>query len=143
MSKVAMSLLVVLSINLFLFFGQVAMQDINPGTSNVIFNASTSFLNSRDAGGYVLNESVSDMLPEAGATVDYTKSNAFTDFFSSIRNFFSTVGSGFKYLFAMVNAVPNFLKSLDFLPGAFVFGLGALWQIYTVFLIASFMWGDR
>lgn len=140
MSKVAMSLLVVLSINLFLTMGQFAVEGINPSAK--IFDRGTTLLNTVDAGGYTLNESVSSQLPNSEGNVVSTAVGSFTDFFVSIKSWITDLAKGAKYFTAMINAVPNFLKALG-LPSALTFLLGAFWNVYTLMLIFMFFWGDR
>lgn len=139
MSKVATGLLITLTINMFLFLGQLAFESVNPSAR--IFDRTTTLLNDADAGGYVINQSISGNLPASEASVSPTTGNVFTDLFTSIKGWILD-STGAKYIVAFLFAVPNFLKAMS-LPGAFTFVVSAFWYSYNFFLLLMFLWGDR
>jgi hypothetical protein len=137
--KLAIALLVVLAIDVMFFMGQTAITDINPTGIEFYNYENGSVIGSFDKGGYVLENDVKAKLPDSEGSVNPETGNIFTDTFNSIKDWFvDTTGIG--YVIDIVNAVPNFLKSLGF-PVAFSFALGALWHAMTLFLIVAFMWG--
>lgn len=137
--NIAMKMLVfVLCVDLFLFFGQLAVVNINPASSTL--EAFDSHLinkyNTDTTGGYNLeSDNVSklqELFPEAQEVED-SSTGVFSDIFNTIRGwFFSVVPLG---IFLQIVGAPYFfLKAI--LPSveyeAIVFGLGALWYSFSV-----------
>ena len=148
--KIETALIIMLSINLFLFFGQIASEQINQEyqfnpESPQFFNYENSTIGEYNSGDWVINDQlVKDELPKSqGGSILGGVGDWFTDVFQSIKNWFLGV-TGVKYLVGIVNAVPNFLSSLP-LPAIakpFIFGISALWHAITLFLIVAFIRGN-
>ena len=139
--KTVLALAIVLSINVFLFLGQMAVNDINPGQAPQFFNADEQLIGDFDAGNYTLNENITDKLPGGEGSVSPTTGNVFTDLFSTMKNWFLE-STGLNYLVAIINAVPNFLKIIG-LPKEFVFAIGFFWHAITLFLVINFIKGGE
>lgn len=141
-SRVA--LLLVLCINLFLFMAQLAVTDIaaDLGTSGSSFyDYESNIFSDYDLGNYTVKDTYSDEFPITSSTVSADEGNWFTDTFTTIKEWFLD-STGLSYGLAFINAVPNLLKVLIPVP-AVAFAMGALWHIFTVFLlIMSFRGGD-
>lgn len=141
--KVILALGVMLAINVFLFLGQVAVDDVaerNGFTGTTILNPENSLLNDLDSGGYVLNTSVT--LPDTDVAIDSDNNNFFIDPIGSLKSWFSKVGDGWDYFTAIVNAVPNFLKNIG-LPNEISFALGFFWHMMSLFLVVMLIWGRQ
>src|SRR4030065_543374 len=133
------ALLMVLAIDMFLFFGQTAITSINPSASR-FFNFSGTLLQSADAGGYVVNvSSVNGNIPSQNIITAGDNSNIFTDIFTVLRGFFMDT-LGFKYVFGVLGAPVGYVKYLN-LPVEFSYGIGALWFILTFFLLLMVLTG--
>jgi hypothetical protein len=80
-------LLIMISINIFLWLLQGAIVDINPEDSTVFFNETNSPVGHYiTAGGY--GNFSSDVMPELSTGVTPDRGNFFTDTTSSIKNWF-------------------------------------------------------
>lgn len=143
MANVTMALMLVLAVNVFLYLGQAAILEINPDAP-LFFNREGTVLQEFDknngVGDPILDtESTTDQLPSTEGSVSPTTGNFFTDMFSSIKNWFAKK-TGISYLLAIVSAPYNILKTMH-LPNSFVFAIGTLWYVLTLFLIVAFFWG--
>ena len=136
--KIALALIVIMSINVYFFLGQVAIQNINPNAPE-FFTYDGSLLSDYDAGNFTIDEDIKDNLPTGGGSVSPSTGNVFTDTFTSVKNWFLGV-TGLNYLIGIVNGFPNWLKSTG-LPIEWTFALGALWQAITFFLVVAFVVG--
>ena len=137
--NVAGSLVVIISINMMLFLGQVAMGEIYPETSSVLLNYNNSPLSNYDTGSYTLNTNMSDVLPNTQSSVSPTTGNIFTDSISTFKSWLLSV-TGLKYMIVWFNALPNFLKAIH-LPPAFAFAIGAVWHIYGIIALILLLLG--
>ena len=139
MSNLSMSLLIVLSINVFLMFGQVAIASINPAQESINLDGTllTRFQTNET---YVLqSDDPAGAMPDSESNISPDTGNIFTDGFTAIKNWLlDTLGLG--YLFSLLGAPYRFLVAIH-MPQAFSFGVGALWYGYTLFLIVSFLIG--
>lgn len=133
-----LALTTVMSINVVLFLGQMATDNINP-EGNKFFNYSGSMLSQYDGGDYVLNSSPNNQLPTTEGSVSPETGNIFTDPITTAKNWLLE-STGLNYLVGIISAPANFLKSLG-LPQAFVFSIGALWYAITLLLIIAFIIG--
>lgn len=133
-------LLVVLAIDLMLFFGGYAVADINPDSD--FYSYGDTVLQRADAGdgSFEVRSLNSSDLPGSTASVDPETGSFFTDLFRSARNWLLSNVPGAQTVYMVVNAVPNFLSAIG-LPQVFVFGVGALWHMLGAFLLVSFLWG--
>ena len=138
MGNITLSLVIVMSINLMLFFGQAASISLNPEGS-VFYDGSGSLLSDFNNGNYTLPNNPDDLIPSGDSSVDPETGNIFTDTFSSTRSWIlETTGLG--YLLNLLSAPAQLLYSIG-LPAAFSWGIGALWYGITLFLIVAFILG--
>jgi hypothetical protein len=140
-------LIVVLSVNLMLFFGQFAISDIRTqigGDTQQLYNAQGSLICAMDSGGCVgegfdlNNADPAGDLPSSEA-IEAGDGSIFTDMFNSIKSFFTDT-LGLKYITQMLSAPYAFLVAIG-LPNAFAFGLGAVWYLFSLFVVIAFFWG--
>lgn len=132
------NLLIVISINMMLFFGQVAVSEINPDSTE-FFNYKGSPLSTFDNGNYTINSNVTDKLPSTTSGVSPTTGNIFTDTVSTFKGWLLDT-TGLNYVMIWFNALPNFLKAIH-LPVAFAFGIGVLWHIYGILSLVLVLLG--
>jgi len=143
--KIILALAVMLSINMFLFLGQisvdyVAVNELATTSGSQFFDYEGSTLSDYDSGDYVLNSS-SD-LPEAEGSISPDTGNFFIDPIGSLKGWFSGVSQGVSYFKGIISAVPNFLKSIG-LPKEVSFALGFFWHSLTLFLAVMLIWGRQ
>jgi len=134
------ALTIVLAINLMLWFGQIAILEINPDASN-FFNPEGTLIDKFDAGNYTLDDDTINQLPSGESSVSVTTGNIFTDAWTGIKNWFLD-STGISYLLNVLSAPMSFLKAIG-LPPEFSFGLGAMWYIICFLLLIGFIRGDR
>ncbi|MCP4648871.1 MAG: hypothetical protein GY853_02150 [PVC group bacterium] len=146
--KIVLALAVMLSINMFLFLGQLSVENIainelgTPSGSN-FFNYEGSFIseyNEGVEGEYVGKSNIT--LPEVEGSISPDTGNFFVDPIGSLKGFFKTVGKGFSYSKMIVTAVPTFLAAIG-LPPAVSFALGFFWNGLTLFLLIMLVWGRQ
>lgn len=136
--RVESALVVILAINMFLFLGQTAVDNINPGGQD-FFNLDGSVLGQLNAGNYTLDEDVTSKFPSSQNTVNPTSGDIFTDPFGTIKKWLFN-NPVIQYVVGIINAVPNFLKATGF-PVEVVWALGAFWHGLTLFLLVSWALG--
>ena len=137
--KTIFALAIILSVNVFLFLGGNAIQDIN-GSDFSFFNPNNNMIGKYDTGNYTLTEDLTGNLPSGSGSISPETGNLFTDTFSTLKNWFlDTTGLGF--IFDIVNALPNFLKI--FLDPTLAYALGFFWHVLTIFLIINFIKGGE
>lgn len=137
--KTIIALAIMLSINVFLFLGNYAVQDIT-GQNAGLINYQNDMIGKYDKGNYTLNEDISGSLPSGQGKLSPETGNFFTDTFSAIKNWFLDT-TGLNYLLGIVNAVPNFLKR--FLDPVFAYAIGFFWHALSIFLIVNFIKGGE
>jgi hypothetical protein len=142
MRGITLALIFVLALNAIFFWGQEAICDINPATCTQFFTYQGSHIQSYDTGNYTVSDDpTAEVLGiSQQATVSGSSGNIFTDAWSAITNWFLSI-TGIKYLIAIVNTVPNFLKAIG-LPGAFAFGVGYMWYAFSIWVIITFVRGS-
>lgn len=138
MKGLIVALVFVLSLNMFFFFEQQAVNDINPGGTQ-FFTYAGSHIGGFDQGNYTLPSDPTSAIPVTTTSVSPTTGNIFTDAWSATTNWLLNT-TGISYLIAIVNTVPNFLKALG-LPAAFAFGVGYLWYAFSVMIVILFIRG--
>jgi hypothetical protein len=140
MKGISIALIFVLVLNAFFFWGQEAVTDINPGGTK-FFTYTGSHIASYDQGNYTINQDPTAELTGISqqATVQGSSGNIFTDAWSAITNWFLSL-TGVKYVTAIVNTVPNFLKAIG-LPAAFAFGIGYIWFVFSIWVLIAFVRG--
>lgn len=133
--KVVGALIVVLAIDLMLFFGQTASSEIAKADpsydGNTFLNTSSTWTNS-------LGTNQSMELPDQSA-IEGGDRVVFTDMISVSKSWISSVG---EYFTRIVGGPVNYLKALN-LPYAFTFGIGAFWYGLTFFLIVAWILGKE
>lgn len=139
MGNFTMAFMVVLSINLMMWLGQVAVLSENPTGVNFV-DYDGNIFNKWESGNFELNESDPyNMLPSGSGAVDPETGNVFTDVFNSIKGWVAEK-SGARYLMQVVSAPYNFLEALH-LPVEFVYAVGTFWYLLTLLLFVLMMWG--
>lgn len=133
-------LLIVLSVDLILFLGQVSIHNINPEAPTYL-NYPGSFLGRFDIGNYTLDQDIMEgnKLPSLEQSVSVTTGNIFTDSITSIKNWLLDT-SGLGYVLGVLGGPITYLGYLG-APKEFIFAIGALWYGITLFLIIGFIFG--
>ena len=137
--SITQALTIVLAINLLLWFGQIAVHELNP-EGNAFFNTAGSLINNYDAGNYTLEDDPLSQLPTGDSSVSVTTGNIFTDAWTTVKGWFLD-STGLSYILNVLSAPMSFLSALK-LPTEFAFGLGAMWYAITLFLVIAFIRGD-
>ena len=136
---IGQALLIVLCMNLVLWFGQIAVLEINPDSSN-FFDVEGTLLDKYRGDNNTISGDLVDQLPSSESSVSVETGNIFTDLFTTIKNWFLD-STGLSYLFNVLSAPISFLKAIQ-VPPLFAYALGSLWYILTFFLFVAFMRGD-
>lgn len=132
-----MYLAVILSINIFLFMGQTAVDSV--ANSTQFYNYDNSFISTFDKGNYTLRDANGSLLPDPAQSVDPDTGNVFTDMFSTFKSWI-TQATGVQYLLNLLNAVPTFLLAIG-LPPMFAYLVGVFWHGTTLLLLIAFLRG--
>lgn len=147
MDDLTNALMIVLSINVMLWLGQVAVLEINPSGTQ-FSSCNGTLLASFDAYNCT---GPSQVLDEASITSDLPKASAgsggvaagigafFTDLWATLTNWIGDT-LGLKYVWSILTAPTNFLKVIG-VPPEIAFGLGALWYGVTFFLLIAWLRG--
>ena len=147
MSNITTGLIVMICIQVMLFFLQVAVIDINPDAS-VFYNGEGTIACEYEAGGcadyntreFVFNSTdFSGSIPEGEGGISPDTGNLFTDIFTSIRSFFMDT-LGLKYLVMFLTAPVSVLSAMN-LPSVFTAVVSGMWYAIAFFLLVSFLWG--
>jgi len=138
-NSLTQALTIILSINIILWFGQIAVLELNPDANN-FFDKEGSLIDKYDTGNNTLDPDSANQLPSSDSSVSVTTGNIFTDAFSTVKNWFLDA-TGLSYLLNILGAPMSFLTALR-LPPEFAFGFGAMWYGLTLFLIIAFIRGD-
>lgn len=144
MSNLTNALIIVLCINLMLFFGQIAVTAINPEGPQ-FFNCEGSLIGSVEQGGctgstYILDDTdPANRLPSGETSVSPETGNIFTDAFTAAKTWMLD-SLGLSYVVNILSAPMNILEAIG-LPQAFAFGVGAMWYLMTLFLLVAFLIG--
>lgn len=128
-------------LNLLMWFGTLAMAEMNP-SGTVCYNPTGSVIgNSIDGNPEtgVLDNDVVDDLPSAEGTVSTGSTNIFTDIFNNVLGWFKSA-PGIKYVYGVIAAPYNILKCMN-LPNEFAIGIGALWYLVSLLVFVAFLWG--
>jgi len=142
--KIALALGMMLAINVFLFLGQVGVeqiaQEMGIPAGTTLYKYDGSMLQAQDTGNYNLTVATDLELPDSGTSINPDNNNWFVDAIGSLKSWFTKVGKGLTYFDNLVNAVPNFLKSIG-LPNEVSFALGFFWKALILFLVVMLVWG--
>lgn len=137
--KVAGALIIVLAIDMFLFFGQTATASIASNDpsydGNTFMSNDTAWIQSFGSNNQVNTSSVD--LPTQDTVEGGDESIVFTDVISVATSWISTAGD---YFFRIVGAPVHYIKVLG-LPQEFTFAVGAFWYGLTAFLVVAFVLG--
>lgn len=134
------AVMIVLSLNLVMFFVGYGIEDLG-GTNP--FNYSDNALSKYNVGNatsFDVPNNVSTYLPGgAGTTISPDTGLAFTDIFTSVKNWFvDTLGLG--HLLNFLSGPKNLLVAMNLEPAA-AWAITALWYGVTLFLLIAFIWG--
>jgi len=144
--KLILTLVIILVIDVILFFGQVAVNNVVTEYSldsndNAIFNMDKSFIqrfNDGADGSYSVITNSSGIIPEASDSVSTETGNLFTDSARSIKtwlaNSASGVVTGWNYFTNFLSGPVHYFENIN-APQEFIFGLGALWYGLTILLL--------
>ena len=138
--KLDVALMFVLMVNVLLMISQSSVDNIAEVESVdtvTFFSYSQSILKEVDSGNMTVSSDVN--LGSSGGSITVDSGNIFTDTFSALKNWLLDT-TGFNYLKGIVTAFPNFLQMIG-LPNDISYALGALWHIFTLFLIISWIGG--
>lgn len=143
------ALIFVMAVNVMLFFGQLAMINVNPGASQFYKCTESEIMKSMDKNGclgsnYTFDkDQIKNDIPTASSNEDSSGQNFFTDIFNTLGGWIKATGQGLKFLLDIVGAPIIFLNiMLPDLP-ELAFGLAILWYALTIFLIISWLIGGR
>ena len=138
--------MLMISLNVELFIAQVSINGICDTCNLNYFDFSGSGMADYNAGAGTGNYTIKDFsaadLPQTQVSVS-DSGNYFTDLWSTVKNWLIDSIPGARYVVGMVNAIPNFFKSV--VPGdaaPIAFALGYMWQAATVFLIIMWLKGN-
>jgi len=143
-SNLTLALLIVLSINIFLFLGQYSTLQLNPMADNVYDVKGSLICSFEDSNcqntTYTLDDSdPTTRLAPNDPSVTETTGNIFVDVFSNIKSWFLD-STGLNFLINLLSAPKSFLVTIG-MPDVFAFAISALWYGLTLFLILAFWWG--
>jgi len=137
--KIIGALIIVLAMDLFLFYGQTATASI--ADADASYNGNTFLQDNQtwvDSFGnnHVVNPD-SMSLPEQNQITAGDESISYTDGISVTNSWIKTTG---QYFVRITGGPVNYIKFLG-LPQEFSFGFGALWYGLTIFLVVAFILG--
>ena len=144
-SSLEKALLIVLCIDAVLLAGQIAVTAINPSTPlNIFHNVNNTLIADYNAGNWnnmVLNQnnSIGSLPLSVNPVSADTGSSTFTDTASSVIQWLSEV-PGLNILFKLLGAPIVYMMAIG-LPIEFTFIFGAVWFIFTSFLIFKLVTG--
>ena len=134
--------IVLLALDLILFFSQVAISELNPTNENIFYNYENSYLRTVDSDNFTLNlNDTSALFPEEDSSIS-EEGNVFSDAYRSLKNWFldTSIGQGFTMFFRFLGGVTFILQDAG-APRIFVFGIGAFWYLLTLFGFLSWIFG--
>lgn len=138
-SNLTTALIIILCIDVVLFLGQLAINDINPEGPQFL-NYEDSFISDFDAGNYTLEqENIAGRLPTGESSVSPVTGNVFTDIFTSTKSWFLSA-TGLGYVLKILGGPVTYLYYIG-APAGFVFSIAVMWFALTLFLIVGFIFG--
>lgn len=142
--KLFLTLVIILVVDVLLFFGQVAVNQVRADydlEGNNFFVMNQSFIqrfNDGTNGNYVIITNSSGVIPEASDSVSTETGNLFTDSARSIKTWLAkTTGgvvTGWNYFTNFLGGPTHYFNNIN-APQEFVFGFGALWYGLTLLLL--------
>jgi hypothetical protein len=139
MNKAGAALLLVLFVDVFLFFGQLGMDEVNPGNAPTIIDLPDSTIGKFDAGNHTVKSFDMKDLPGGGASVD-SGGSLWTDVFGTLLDWLMSI-PGVKTALQIINAVPRTLSLIFPNAQAIVFAFGALWHCFVLFMFIEWLRG--
>lgn len=146
MGYILQAMIIIISIDVLLFFGQLAAIDTDP-SANLFYDFSGSIIapyNNGSGGNYSFGprDVLTDLPDVQGAQSTSGLSsvvNIFLDPISSIVKWFLNL-PGINIIYGAITSMPRFLKSID-APAAFVFGVSGLWYATHIIMLIAFVVG--
>jgi len=142
MGNLTIATILIVLINVLMWFSGIAMLDINPSGS-ICYSAEGSIIGESIVGagdGAILDNDILGQLPTSEGSVETGDSSfIITDVFKDMLNWFKSA-PGVKYLYGVVAAPYNILKCTG-LPNQFIVGVGTLWYLVTFLVLVAFLWG--
>lgn len=139
-------LIFVLAVDIILFMGQIATQEI---ASQIGLEFNMSYMNyessniaQMDSGDYTLDTSNLDtrILGTLATGVNVDTGTIFTDPIATMNNWLVSNIPGVKYALMLVAAPYNFVRALG-VPDWFSFSIGGMWMALTILLIVLLIVG--
>ncbi len=137
-SNITLIAIAVISLNVLMWFTQLAMTDMNPAGSKHWNCTGTVIENFGSCSDYSINDG-SEYMPSAEDSISPTTGNIFTDTFSSISRW---VHQKWDFIMGIITAPTNILKSMN-LPPAFIFGVGLMWYGFSLLSVILLFWGKE
>lgn len=141
MGNLLTATIVIVLVNVLMWFTSIAMMDINPN-GDQCFSLDGSIIGeqvAKTSSNYIINGSFIDDLPGAEGTISPSSGNVFTDIFNNILGWLKSA-PGIKYIYGVVASPYNILKCTG-LPELFIVGLGTLWYLLSFLVLISYLWG--
>lgn len=132
-------LLFILCVDVIFFLVHIGMANINPDGPNLV---NSNFINDVNVGGngsYVLDSNPELSLPESEGSINPETGNVFTDTFSATKSWLVDT-TGLSYLLKITGGPYTYLKTTN-LPESFVFSIGALWYMLSIFSLILLITG--
>ena len=128
----------IIIVNGLMMMSQAAMMDMNPD-GTVFYHCEGSILN-KVGDCSTLNEvDASAILPSTEPSISPTTGNIFTDTWTAVKGWLlGTLGLG--YVLAILTAPYNWLKVLG-LPAKFVYTIGSMWMLISIFVVVAWLKG--
>lgn len=137
--KLVGAILIVLAIDMFIFFGQTATAQIAAADpsydGNTFFHGNTTWIGA--AGSNNVVDTNKTGLPVQNPVAADDGSVSFTDSISVSKSWLITSG---EYFVRVTGGPVNYLKALN-LPPIFAYGIGAFWYTLSIFLVVAFIMG--
>ena len=137
---ITIATIVIVLLNVFMWFSQIAMLDINPGGTQC-YTPEGSIIEGVQSGSTTLAniDPLTNLPDPTDSNVQPTASGGQgTDLFSNILAWIKQV-PGLGYLIDVVSAPYNILKCMG-LPDQVVAGLGTLWYLISFLVFLTFIW---
>lgn len=145
MSNLTTATIVIVLVNILMWFSQISMLTVNPD-GPVCYNLDGSIIDNtvtRSGNVSVVDNDFIDHLPDpqGSAVSPSDDTNIFTDIFNNILSWVKSA-PGLKYVYGVVAAPYNILTCMN-LPSQFVAGVGTLWYLVSFLVLIAFMWGRQ
>ena len=140
-NKLTMALIIMLVLDVVFFLASTAMLDVNP-TGSTLYDYDSSFISEFDEGNYTIAGVTEGrgLLPVATDSISSETGNVFTDNFKTSSNWLQTDGKGLGYYASILGGPTTVLRNIN-APRELTYSIGALWYIFTSFLLIAFLLG--